>query len=102
MRKQRHLLLFPNHGKMLAAFEALHPDKGYKMVKSWGTLRTPAYTYVFRDDNGNDVEHLYKHERENWQQDVSGLEFYGLTIFTGTSAEGTRWALSRVRGLWDD
>lgn len=102
VRKQRHLMLFPNHAKMLAAFESRNQSSGYATVRYWaGGLRTPTYTTCETLPCGTQKETLYKHEKENWQQDVSGLEFYGLTIFADTSAEGIRWALSRVRGLWE-
>lgn len=101
--KQRHLILYPDHAKMLAGFESRNQSTGYATVRTWaGGLRTPVYTVHEPLEGGLWKETLYKHEQEDWKQDVSGLEFYGLTIFADTSAEGVRWALSRVRGLWEE
>ena len=101
-RKQRHLILYATHAKMLAGFESRNQSNGYATVRYWaGNSRTPTYTVSERLDCGTWKETLYKHEQEDWQMDVAGFEFYGLTIFSDTSREGVSWAMSRVRGLWE-
>lgn len=101
--KQKHLILFQNHAKMLEGFEGRSQSNGYATVRMWaGGVHTPTYTVHELLPCGVWKETLYKHEQEDWQMDVAGMQFYGLTIFADTSPESIRWALSRVRGLWDD
>lgn len=101
-RKQRHLILFANEAKLLKAWEGRNQSRGYATVRYWGGDRTPCYTTTERLPNGIWKDTLWKHEEENWKQDVAGFEFYGLTIHADNSGEAIRWAMSRVRGLWED
>lgn len=99
MKTQKHLILFPDHATMLEAFENREQGNGYATVKTWARgIRTPTYTTHERLSCGTWRETMYKHEGEDWRMDVAGIQFYGLTVFADVSHEGTRWALSRLRG----
>ena len=105
-RKQRHLILFANEEKLLKAWNNRNQsiDGGsYATERTWaGNIRTPCYTTHERLPCGvHWKETLWKHEEEDWQEDIAGFEFYGLTIHADNSEEAVRWALSRVRGLWE-
>lgn len=105
-RKQRHLILFANEEKLLKAWRNRNPsitNEAYATERTWAwNVRTPCYTTHERLPCGRWKDTLWKHEEEDWKMDVAGYEFYGLTIHADNSAEAVRWAMSRVRGLWED